>query len=108
MDAQIWIMRFGGALDPLDYFQWFVSGQVGNWNWERWTSDEFDEIYQQLATETDDAGRMEMITRLQEIMDESAGYVWLQHEPEAFIHRASLNPVIVPTGEYDFRRFTAN
>ena len=108
MDAQIWIMRFGGALDPLDYFQWFVSDQVGNWNWERWTSEEFDEIYQKLATETDDAGRMEAITRLQEIMDESAGYVWLQHEPEAFIHRAFLNPEIVPTGEYDFRRFTAS
>ena len=106
-DAQLWIMRFGGALDPADYFQWFTREQVGNWNWERWSSDEFEEIYKTLSSETDDTKRVGMIARLQEIMDESAGYVWLQHEPEAFVHRATLNPVIVPTGEYDFRRFTA-
>ena len=106
-DAQLWIMRFGGALDPADYFQWFTREQIGNWNWERWTTDEFNEIYQALAQEADDTKRLGMITRLQEIMDESAAYVWLQHEPEAFIHRDTLDPVIVPTGEYDFRRFTS-
>ncbi len=105
MDAQLWIMRFGGALDPADYFQWFTKEQIGNWNWERWTTDEFNTVYAALAQEADDSKRLGMITRLQEIMDESAAYVWLQHEPEAFVHRDTLDPVIVPTGEYDFRRF---
>ena len=41
-DSQMWIMRFGGNVDPSDYFQWFTTDQKGNWNWERWTSEEFD------------------------------------------------------------------
>ena len=106
-DAQMWIMRFGGALDPADYFQWFTREQIGNWNWERWTTDEFNEIYAALSQEADDDKRLGMISRLQEIMDESAAYVWLQHEPEAFVHRDTIEPAIVPTGEFDFRRFGA-
>ena len=106
-DAQLWIMRFGGALDPMDYFQWFTKEQIGNWNWERWTTPEFEELYQAMASETDDAKRIKTFLRMQEIMEETGAYVFLTHEPEAYLHRTSLNPVIVPTGEFDFRRFAS-
>jgi hypothetical protein len=37
-------MRFGDAADPSQMTQWYVSGQVGVWNWERWKSAEFDTL----------------------------------------------------------------
>ena len=46
-DLQLWIMRYGGSPDSYDPFQWFVSGQVGIWNWERWTDAEFDRLFQE-------------------------------------------------------------
>ena len=45
-DLELWIMRYGTTPDPYEATQWFVSGQVGVWNWESWTSDEFDLLYQ--------------------------------------------------------------
>ncbi len=104
-DSQLWIMRFGGSLDPMDYFQWFTRSQIGNWNWERWTTPEFEELYASVASETDDAKRVGVFLRMQQIMEETGAYVFLTHEPEAFVHRADLKAAIVPTGEMDFRRF---
>ena len=106
MDSQLWMMRFGGSLDPLDYFQWFTKAQIGNWNWERWTTTEFEELYAAVASETDDNKRVQAFARMQEIMEDTGAYVFLTHEPEAFAHRSSIEPVIVPTGEMDFRRFS--
>ncbi|MFX8601154.1 hypothetical protein ABTL95_19840, partial [Acinetobacter baumannii] len=38
------IQRFGGKADPAFQTQWFVSEQVGVWNWQRWASPEFDKL----------------------------------------------------------------
>ena len=99
-DSQLWIMRFGGNVDPSDYFQWFVADQVGNWNWERWTNPEFDELYEKARIETDIEVRTAMYLRMQELMEETGAYVWLNHEPEAFLHRNNVDPGIDPTGVY--------
>ena len=34
-------------------FQWFVRDQVGVWNWERWSSDEFEDLFAKGVAETD-------------------------------------------------------
>ena len=49
-DLQLWIMRYGGSPDPFDHFQWFVRDQVGVWNWERWSDDEFEDLYVRAAS----------------------------------------------------------
>lgn len=104
-NLQLYIMRFGTGLDPIFAFNWFVKDQIGNWNWERWSDPEFEELYQKVAATTDAKERAKMCVRMQEIMENTGAYVWLQHEPQPFVHRADISPVIVPSGEQDFRRF---
>ena len=104
-DSQLWLMRFGGSLDPADYAQWFVKGQIGNWNWERWSDDEFEALYQEGNVTTDTAKRTEIYSRMQEIMDNTGAYVWLVHEPEAFLHRSDLEPSLSPEGQFSFQHF---
>jgi len=106
-DLELWIMRYGSGPDPYEPFQWFVREQVGIWNWERWSSDEFEALYAKLIAETNSDERHKIAIRMQEIMENTGGYVWLTHEPEVFIHKASLQSKFAPSGEmilHDFAK----
>jgi peptide/nickel transport system substrate-binding protein len=98
-DLELWIMRYGSGPDPYEPMQWFVRDQVGVWNWERWSSDEYEALYSDLISETVPSERHKIAIRMQEIMEETGAYVWLTHEPEVFIHRADLKTHFAPTGE---------
>lgn len=104
-DLQLWLMRYGTVPDPYEATQWFVSDQVGIWNWERWTDPEYDELYQQGIVETDREKRREIYVRMQEIMEETGAYVWINHEPETFVHRADIEIKAAPSGELNYRLF---
>lgn len=104
-DMEIWLMRFGTTPDPYEATQWFVSSQVGVWNWERWTSEEYDRLYDEGIAETDEAKRAAIYVRMQEIMEETGAYVWINHEPEAFVHSTDVVVNAAPSGELNYRRF---
>ena len=104
-ELEIWLMRFGSSPDPYEATQWFVSGQVGVWNWERWSSEEFDKLYDEGISETDDAKRAAIYIRMQEIMEETGAYVWINHEPDVFVHRKDLKINTNPQGILNFSLF---
>ncbi|MBC8240226.1 MAG: hypothetical protein H8E30_07090 [Alphaproteobacteria bacterium] len=106
-EMELWIMRYGSGPDPFEPFQWFVRDQVGIWNWERWSSDEFEDGFAKLVAETDPDKRHKIAIRMQEIMEETGAYVWLSHEPEVFIHKADLNPRFAPSGEMQLSYFNS-
>ena len=95
-DLQLYIQRFGDSPDPSQMAQWYVSSQVGVWNWERWKSPEFDSLYDQSLKESDQAKRAAMYLRMQEIMEETGAYVWICHEPAEIAYRDTLVPLILP------------
>jgi peptide/nickel transport system substrate-binding protein len=97
-DLQLWIMRFGDAADPSQMAQWYVSSQVGVWNWERWKDAEFDELFQKALGERDADKRAAMYIRMQEIMENTGAYVWLTHEPIPHLHRETVEPALFPDG----------
>ena len=106
-ELELWLMRFGSGPDPFEPTQWFVRDQVGIWNWERWSSDEFEELYVRGIEEVDPAERAKIYMRMQEIMDETGAYVWLVHEPEVFIHRSDLDAQFAPSGEMQLAYFSS-
>jgi len=104
-ELELWLMRFGTTPDPYEATSWFVSEQVGVWNWERWTSEEYDRLYEAGIAETDPAARAVIYRRMQEVMDETGAYVWINHEPEAFVHTTNVAVNAAPSGELNYRRF---
>ncbi|HSF95202.1 MAG TPA: ABC transporter substrate-binding protein [Thermohalobaculum sp.] len=104
-ELELWIMRYGSGPDPYEPFQWFVRDQVGIWNWERWSSDEFEALFKELVSESDVDKRHSIAIRMQEIMEGTGGYVWLTHEPEVFIHRADITAQFAPSGEMQLGYF---
>jgi len=104
-DLQLWLMRYGTQPDPYEATQWFVSSQVGVWNWERWKDPEYDRLYDQGIAETDPEKRERIYVRMQEIMEETGAYVWINHEPEPFAHRDTIRLHAAPSGELNYRLF---
>ncbi|WP_181257076.1 ABC transporter substrate-binding protein [Pseudaminobacter soli (ex Li et al. 2025)] len=105
-DLELWTMRFGSVPDPYEASQWFVSSQVGNWNWERWTNPEYDSLVEQGIAESNPEKRNDIYLRLQEIMEETGAYVWLCHEPRYYVHRSDISVNVSPSGQQDYRLFT--
>ncbi len=106
-DLEIWLMRYGSGPDPFEPMQWFVRDQVGVWNWERWSSDEFEDLYAKGISEVDPVARESIYFRMQEIMEDTGAYVWLTHEPEVFIHRSDISAKFAPSGEMQLAYFSA-
>ena len=105
-ELQLWLMRFGSGLDPFEPMQWFVKSQIGIWNWERWSDDEFERLWTQGLEEKDPAKREQIYLRMQEIMEDTGAYVFINHEPEVFAHKASIKPSLQPDGQMNFAGFT--
>ena len=98
-DLQLWIMRYGTSPDPYECTQWFRRDQIGVWNWERWSSDEFEELYMKGLSETDAAKRNEIYLRMQEIMEDTGAYVWITLDPLSFAHKEVVIPAFDTGGE---------
>ena len=65
--------------DATEALRWHRPEQVGVWNWERFNSQEFEDLYQQAIVEFDDAKRHEILVRMQDLMEESGAYTFFAH-----------------------------
>ena len=101
------LMNFAGGVDPSENLVWFRPDQIGVYNWSFFDSPEFEELYQKSMVELDPAKRHEMFNRMQDLMEESGGFVFIAFEPYVAIHRKDIRPVILSDGHPDpvqFRR----
>jgi peptide/nickel transport system substrate-binding protein len=92
------LQLFKGKADPSFYTQWFTSAQVGEWNWQRWKNPEYDALHEKAASTLEPAARTKAFVRMQQLMDESAAFVWLTHDALAFASQAWLEPAVLPNG----------
>lgn len=92
------LQLFKGKADPSFYTQWFTSAQVGEWNWQRWRNPEYDSLHEAAASTLDPAERAKAFIRMQQLMDESAAFIWLTHDALAFASQAWLKPAVLPNG----------
>jgi peptide/nickel transport system substrate-binding protein len=92
------LQLFKGKADPSFYTQWFTSAQVGEWNWQRWRSAEYDALHEQAASTLDAQERARAFVRMQQLMDESAAFIWLTHDSLVFAAQAWLRPAVLPNG----------
>lgn len=95
------LMNFAGGIDPTENLVWFRPNQIGVYNWSYFDSPEYEALYQKSLTETDPAKRKEMFNRMEDLMEESGGFVFIAFEPYLALHDADLKPVILADGNPD-------
>jgi peptide/nickel transport system substrate-binding protein len=101
------LMNFAGGIDPTENLVWFRPDQIGIYNWSFFDSAEFESLYQSSLTEADPDQRRAMFNRMEDLMEESGGFIFICFEPYLAIHDADLVPVILADGHPDpvaFRR----
>lgn len=97
-DLQITTNRFSSQPDPHWYTMWFTTEQVGVWNWERFSNEEFDRRQREGAVETDPAKRDANYKRMQDLMEESGCYRFITHESSPILYRNNIVPAMTPEG----------
>jgi len=102
------LMNFAGGIEPTENLVWFRPDQIGVYNWSFFDSPEYEDLYQKVLVEQDMAKRAEMFHRMEDLMEESGGFIFICFEPYVAIHDANLVPVILADGHPDPTRFTTN
>lgn len=102
------LMDFAGGIDPTENLVWFRPDQIGIYNWSFFDSPEYEDLYQKSLVETDDAKRTAMFHRMEDLMEESGGFIFICFKPYVAIHDDNLKPVILPDGHPDPTRFTSS
>ncbi|MGH1481977.1 MAG: ABC transporter substrate-binding protein [Geminicoccales bacterium] len=97
-DVQLIMNRFSMTPDPYYATSWFTTDQIGTWNWERFSSEEFDRLHAEAAKETDSAKRAEMYSRAQDLMEQSGAYRFITHEATPVVHSSGIVPALRPDG----------
>jgi peptide/nickel transport system substrate-binding protein len=80
------IIPFSMQPDPSWATAWFVTRQIGEWNWEGFSDAEFDKLVDKAVGELDDKKRDAMYRRMQNLMEESGSYLFLTHGVNAVLH----------------------
>jgi peptide/nickel transport system substrate-binding protein len=100
------LMNFAGGIDPTENLVWFRPEQIGVYNWSFFDSKEFEELYQKGSTERDDAKRKAIFNRMEDLMEQSGGFIFICFEPYLAIHDSTLKPVILADGHPNPTMFT--
>ncbi len=95
-DLELTLIQYLSKFDPSFQTQWFLSAQVGLWNWQRWKSADFDRLHAEGLATTDTAKRAQIYIDMQKLLDESASCVWITHGRNFFIHADWLKPSLLP------------
>jgi len=107
-NLELYMSRFSGKHDPNFVLQWFLPAQVGDWNWSRWNSPEFEALYNSAASEMDVNKRRQMVLEMQQLMDRSSAFVWLTNEANTLAHRSWMKPAAIPGWiDWQYAEFSA-
>lgn len=105
-DLELSLIPYTSKFDPSFQTQWFLSSQVGLWNWQRWKSPEFDKLHQEGLETLDKKKREEIYIKMQQLLDESASCIWITHGRNLFANAAWLKPALLPNGkDWQFEHF---
>jgi len=104
-DLQLHLQSFFMLGDPYYATVWFVDKQVGVWNWERFRSDEFDQLHDLAMGLTDIGERDRIYQRMQHLMEQSGCYRFLAHSVESLLSRTWFEPAYRADGYPMYRDF---
>ena len=105
-NLQLMFTQWTSSPDPNRATQWFTINGVGDWNWERWRSEEYTQLNDQAMTTVDEEARGKIYQRMMEVMWEDAAYVPINHAQIGWLVREDINMNFIPNARSRPRRMT--
>lgn len=102
---ELTLMSYAGGIDPTENLVWFRPDQIGVYNWSFFDSAEYEELFQAARLETDEAERRRIFNRMEDLMEESGGFIFIAFEPYLAVHDSTIAPVVLSDGHPDPTRF---
>ncbi|ASY73867.1 ABC transporter substrate-binding protein [Sinorhizobium fredii] len=88
-DIQLIVNGFTGLPDPHYVVYNWVQDQVGVWNWERFRSERFDELFAEAVTIVDQDARAELYREMENLMEASGAFRFLTHGATPIMYRTT-------------------
>ncbi|MGX7877120.1 ABC transporter substrate-binding protein [Mesorhizobium sp. ORM6] len=88
-NMQLIVQHFSMVPEPYYFSATYVSGQVGKWNWERFSSKAFDELHEKALAMDDPDERAKLYREMQDLMEESGAYRFLTNGASPIIYRTT-------------------
>jgi peptide/nickel transport system substrate-binding protein len=85
--------------------QWLLPEQAGLWNWEYLDSQEFVALHKAALEELDPKKRHAQLVKIQNVMDETDGYLWITNPPIPVMYSDKIIPAMKPNGDPRFDLF---
>lgn len=104
-DLQLFHFGFTMQPDPSWATIWFTPEQVGIWNWQRFNNAEFGTLHHQASVELDAEKRHAMYVRMQDLMEESGDFVFLNFQVNGTLTRNNVVSAMRPDGIPILSRF---
>ena len=103
-NLQLIFQQWTSSPDPNRATQWFTIAGVGDWNWERWRSEEYTQLNDDAMTSVDAEERDRIYQRMMEVMWEDAAYVPINHVQIGWLVRDHVNMNFIPNARIRPRR----
>lgn len=105
-DIQLILNGWGTGPDAYEALRWYETAQVGIWNWERFSDEEFDRLSNESRSQFDDEQRRQTFVRMQDIMEESGAYLFLTNGVWVNMYRDTIRAATSADGrKYQLHRF---
>ncbi|MCL5256368.1 MAG: ABC transporter substrate-binding protein [Chloroflexi bacterium] len=102
---QLFCSNYSMEPDPSWATVWFISDQIGVWNWMSWSNKEYDDLHKQGLVELDDTKRQQIYVKMQQLWDEACHTVWLTHYAGLYVSTLKIKPAVTPHGLIQSRFF---
>jgi peptide/nickel transport system substrate-binding protein len=102
-DMEMHLVEWVGNPATSYFVKWFTPGDV--WNWEYYESDEYVALLGEALGEADTGKRANMFQRLQEMLIDSGGFMFIAQKPTAVLYRDTIEPAMLPDGHPIFHLF---
>lgn len=104
-NIELILNRYSMVPDPSYAATNHTTSQKGIWNWERFSSAEYDQLHELAKAEGDVAKRGAMYQRMQDLMEESGSFRFITHEAQPLAIRNSVDAGLRPDGRPLYRHF---
>ena len=107
-NIELIIEPFTTAPDPSWVTEWFTCNQIGDWNFQRTCSEDWDARNTAALTIADPEERAQEYVALQDDLEETGAYVFLYHGVNAWVSKPEVNAAYSADAQWALLRdFTA-